>query len=77
MVLSKILVLSLKDMDGHEIAFEDGIIMLKYPFIWKDGEKSKPSEKKWKEIYDAYWKDSRNEGYWIMKEAEAEFGVKK
>lgn len=76
MVLKKIERKTLKEMEGTEIYYKDSTIGIEYPFIWKDGVKKKYSDSEWKKIYNAYWKDNNNEGYWLMKDAKKEFGGK-
>jgi len=65
---------TIQTLEGSELQFRDFICMVEYPFIWSMGEKKKLTQAEWKELLDQYWNDSNNDGYWLKKEAELEFG---
>lgn len=73
--LSKNMRVMLKNMDGHEMYFRDwGIIGLEYPYVWYHGEKIYFGQERWRQVYDEYWNNPDNEGYWLKQEARREFG---
>ena len=65
---------TLKEMKGQEVFYIDTTVGIEYPYIWKNGKKVKLSLAAWKRLYDSYFKDSMNEGYWLMKDIKEEFG---
>lgn len=64
---------NLMEMKGEEVYYNGDIVCIEYPFIFIDGEKQKLNSKEWLNLYNEYWKNSNNEGFWLMKEIEEEF----
>jgi hypothetical protein len=58
----------LKELKGTEMYLRDELILIDYPYIIKKGNKKMYSDKTWKEVYNSYWNNSNNEGYWLRKE---------
>lgn len=58
---------TLKNMNGEEVFFKGEAVMIDYPYIIRLGEKIKLSHKDWLKLYNEYWDNPSNEGYWIEK----------
>ena len=43
--------------------------MIQYPYVYDNGVKKLFADRTWVSIYNAYFNDDNNEGYWIKKEA--------
>lgn len=75
----------LEEFDGHELATDTlgqkfgervtiGISKEDGGIFWKDGVKYKLTTSQIKRLWNEFWTSPEQEGYWLLKDAEKEFG---